>query len=323
VKKLNKKAVVLLSGGLDSTLAVKLMLDQGIEVHALNLTSAFCTCTSKKKEGSCSESVKVAKEFDIPIKVVAKGLDYLEIVKKPKHGYGRAMNPCIDCRIYSFKVAKELMKEIGASFVVTGEVLDQRPMSQRRQIMKTIEKESGLEGLVVRPLCAKFLKPSLPEQEGILDTEKLLGIQGKSRKIQIELADQFNIVDYPCAAGGCRLTEKGYSIKLKDYLDHQSKYSMAELQLLRYGRHKRLADDCRVILGRDEKENEILKNQRIKESLFVEPEHSGPSALIIGCHTEQYTDKVFEMIKKHTSKKLEEYVFHIYVDNKEVEKKIA
>ncbi len=159
---MQRKALALLSGGLDSTLAVKVMLDQGIAVEALNFTSPFCTCTSKNS-GCKSEAVRVAEEFGIPIKVMNKGIEYLEIVRKPRHGYGKGMNPCVDCRIFLLRKAKEYMAESGADFVITGEVLGQRPMSQRRDTLRVIERESGLEGLLLRPLSAKHFKPTIPE----------------------------------------------------------------------------------------------------------------------------------------------------------------
>jgi len=175
------KAVALLSGGLDSTLAVKMIIDQGIEVHALNFTSAFCTCTtSARKAGGCkSESRRVAEEFGIPIKVIIKGDDYIDIIRSPAHGYGKGINPCVDCRIYMFKAAKKYMEEIGASFILTGEVLGQRPMSQRRDTMRIIERDSGLEGLVLRPLCAGHLAPTIAEKEGLVDRKKLLSVAGR------------------------------------------------------------------------------------------------------------------------------------------------
>ena len=184
---MKRKALALLSGGLDSTLAVKMMLDMGIEVEALNFTSPFCTCTGKNS-GCKSEAVRVAQEFDIPIKVIHKGLDYLEIVRNPKHGYGKGVNPCVDCRIYLLQKAKEYMLECGADFVITGEVLGQRPMSQRRDSMRVIERESGLEGLLLRPLSAHHLEPTIPEQEGWVDRERLLAIKRRSRKEQIQQA---------------------------------------------------------------------------------------------------------------------------------------
>src|SRR5512134_3755496 len=155
---MKRKALALLSGGLDSTLAVKVMLEQGIEVEALNFTSPFCTCTGKNA-GCKSEAIRVAEEFGIPIKVMHKGVDYLEVVRKPRHGYGKGMNPCIDCRIFLLRKAKEHMEESGADFVITGEVLGQRPMSQRRHTLDIIERESGLAGKLLRPLSAKHFEP--------------------------------------------------------------------------------------------------------------------------------------------------------------------
>ncbi len=252
---MNKKAVALLSGGLDSTLAIKLMLEQGIEVHALNFLTVFCTCTSK---GCRHQATKVAEQLNVPIKVMNVTEEYMEIVKNPKYPRGRNMNPCIDCRIFTFKKAREFMQEIAASFVITGEVIGQRPMSQRKQAIMTIEKESGLEGLIVRPLSAKFFEPTIPEEEGIINRDKLLDIQGRMRNRQMALASQFGINDYPCPAGGCLLTDKGFSARLKALFETNASYDISDLHLLKIGRHFRISDNLRFIVGRDEKENEKL-----------------------------------------------------------------
>ncbi|MCJ7704102.1 MAG: thiamine biosynthesis protein, partial [Desulfobacterales bacterium] len=174
------KAIALLSGGLDSTLAARLVLDQGIELEALNFMTVFCTCTNKG--ATCLASQKAVETLGIPLRVFNVSEEYLNVVRNPKHGYGSNMNPCIDCRIFMLKKAKVYMEESGASFIVTGEVLGQRPMSQRRDAMRLIEKEAGLEGLILRPLSAQFLPVTLPEREGWIDREKLLNIQGRSRK---------------------------------------------------------------------------------------------------------------------------------------------
>lgn len=254
---MNKKAVALLSGGLDSTLAIKLMLDQGIEVHALNFLTIFCNCTAK---GCSHQATKVAEEFNIPIKVMNITKEYMEVVKNPKFPRGRNMNPCLDCRIFTFKKAKDFMEEIGASFVITGEVMGQRPMSQRKQAIMTIEKESGLEGLIVRPLSAKFFEPTLPEISGAVDRNKLLDIDGRRRTRQMALAKEFGINDYPCPAGGCLLTDKGFSERLKDLLKYDPDYVMSSLYLLKTGRHFRISDNLKFMVGRDAKENEQLMN---------------------------------------------------------------
>jgi len=294
---MDKKAVALLSGGLDSTLAIKLILEQGIEVHALNFLTVFCTCTSK---GCRHQATKVASELNVPIKVMNVTEEYMEVVKNPRHGRGRNMNPCIDCRIFTFKKAKEFMAEIGASFVITGEVIGQRPMSQRKQAIMTIEKESGLKGLIVRPLSAKFFEPTLPEQEGIIERDKLLDIDGRQRKRQIALANELGINDYPCPAGGCLLTDENFSNRLKDLLKHSPDYDISDLHLLKIGRHFRISDNLKFIVGRDEKENERLvtfaKDGDIIFDIMDIPSPIGLARCRGGFKTLPYTQKDIELI---------------------------
>lgn len=280
---LNKKALAFLSGGLDSTLAIKIMLSQGVEIVAVNFTSPFCNCTSQKN-GCPSQAIKIARELGIPIKIIPKGRDYLKIVENPAHGYGRAMNPCIDCRIYMFKKVKELMPLFQASFVITGEVLGQRPMSQHWAALKLIEKESGLAGLILRPLCAKNLPPSLPELAGVVDRDKLLSISGESRKAQISLAADLNIKDYPCPAGGCLLTDQVIAARLKDLFSFFPQYTMGDLHLLRIGRHFRLHPQLKIILGRNEEENKRLQTSLNNPGshLFYPKNFRGPVALSRG-----------------------------------------
>lgn len=262
----NVKAIGLLSGGLDSTLAVKLMIDQGVDVTVLNFVTPFCTCTRK---GCKHEAGRVAKLFDVPVKIISSGKDYLEMVKNPKHGYGRNMNPCIDCRIFMFRKAKQYMKKIGASFIFTGEVLGQRPMSQHKKALKLIEKESDLENLVVRPLSAKLLNPTIPEEKHWIDREKMLSIQGRRRLPQIELADKLDIKDYPCPAGGCRLTDPQYAKRLKEAFEHEED-TIREIRLLKYGRHFRLESGAKVVVGRNEEENRILQKFCDKDDILME-----------------------------------------------------
>ncbi len=280
------KAVALLSGGLDSTLAVKMMIDQGIEVHALNFTSAFCTCSSgssrssKEPRGCKSESRRVAAEFNIPIKVIVKGSDYIDIVRNPRYGYGKGLNPCVDCRIYIFVAARKYMAEIGASFIITGEVIGQRPMSQRRETMRLIEEESGLAGLILRPLCAGHLAPTIPEKTGLVDRSRLLSVSGRSRRPQIALAEELDVLDYPCPAGGCLLTDKIFSKKVGDLLEHNPVVDARDLAMLKIGRHFRF-NGSKVIVGRDEGENEKLKALAGPADMLVEPvEFPGPVAVV-------------------------------------------
>lgn len=303
------KAVALLSGGLDSTLAVKMMIEQGIEVHALNFTSSFCTCNSGgAKEGGCrSESKRVADEFGIPIKVVVKGLDYIEIVRNPKHGYGKGINPCVDCRIFMFRQAKEFMKEIGASFIITGEVLGQRPMSQRKEAFRVIERESGLEGLILRPLSAKQLEPTIPEKEGLVDREKLLDVLGRSRKPQMELADELDINDYPCPSGGCLLTDKIFSKKVRDLLVNKQDVTKKDLVLLKAGRHFRF-EGLKIIIGRNESDNIKVKNLiQPGDTLIEAVDFPGPVALICGNATEKAREFAGSLVVKYALEKAGEH----------------
>lgn len=246
------KALALLSGGLDSTLAIRVIQEQGIEVIALNFVTVFCRCTS---HGSCKlEAVKVSEKFGIPIKVINTTERFLELVKKPKYGYGKNMNPCIDCRINIFRIAGEYMREIGADFIITGEVLGQRPMSQRKEAMRIIDREANLIGLVLRPLCAKHMEPTIPEKSGLVDREKLLNIRGRSRKDQIQLADVFQIKDYPCSAGGCLLTDPEFAHRMRD-LVNTCDASVNDVNLLKVGRHFRFDSETKVIVGRNEDDN--------------------------------------------------------------------
>lgn len=297
---MRRKAIALLSGGLDSTLAVKVLLDQGITVEALNFTSPFCTCTGKNA-GCKSEAVRVAEEFKIPIKVMHKGVDYLEMLKNPKHGYGKGMNACIDCRVYLLKKAKQYMLDSGADFVFTGEVLGQRPMSQRRDTLRIIEKESGLEGLLLRPLSAKHFKPTIPEIEGWVDREKLLSIQGRSRKEQFELAAELDVKNYPCPAGGCLLTDPSFVGKVRDVFDHSRALNPRDFRLLKLGRHFRIGERTKVIIGRNDAENQLLE-QAVQQGEATLRWNGGPSPLaaLLGESSDQLIAQAGQVLLRYT-----------------------
>jgi tRNA-uridine 2-sulfurtransferase len=252
---MNNKAVALFSGGLDSILAIKIMLEQGIEIMALHFSSAFCD--SKSKSGQ-KYLVKSTDYLKVPVKIMDITEEFMDIIKNPRYGRGSNMNPCIDCRIFTFKKAKAYMEDIGASFIVTGEVVGERPMSQTKRAISLIEKKSGLDGLIVRPLSAKMLKPSLPEVSGVVMREKLFDIQGRRRDIQIALAEKFGIKEYPNPAGGCLLTDKRFSDKLKDLLSRGRYNDPEDIEILKTGRHFKISDHARLIVGRDEKENNAL-----------------------------------------------------------------
>jgi tRNA U34 2-thiouridine synthase MnmA/TrmU len=248
-------AIVLLSGGLDSTLAARLIIEQGIETEAVNFTSVFHTSETGK---TIAAAQSAADKLGIRLTTFEISEDIIKMVKDPRYGYGSNMNPCIDCRIFIFKKAAEYMKKSGGSFLVTGEVLGQRPMSQRKDAMRIIERDSGLKGLVLRPLSAKMLDPTIPEKEGVVDRERLLAIDGRSRKTQIQLARDFDINDYPAPAGGCLLTDPGFANRMKDLMRHKPDFTIDDIRLLKIGRHFRLTPDAKVVIGRNKEENNSL-----------------------------------------------------------------
>ena len=298
---MNKRAVALFSGGLDSMLAIKIMLEQGIEVHALNFLTIFCTCTAK---GCMHQATKASKELGVLLKIMDITEEYMELVKHPRHGRGRAMNPCIDCRIFTFKKAKEFMKEIGASFVITGEVLGERPMSQRRNAIEIIEEKSGLKDLILRPLSAKLFEPSMPERTGIVDRNRLLDIQGRKRDRQIGLAKELGVNDYPCPAGGCLLTDAGFSKRLKDLFKYKPDYDINDLHILKTGRQFRLNDSTKLFVGRDERENEVLLSfAKLGDYVFDVIDIPSPIALVRGTAGEREIDLASSIIARYSDSK--------------------
>jgi hypothetical protein len=271
------KAIGLLSGGLDSTLAVKLVQEQGIEVIAVKFASPFCQCDS----GGCCHAAEVARQMGLELKTFPKGEDYLDVVRRPKHGYGTAMNPCIDCRIFMFRKAKAYMEETGAAFLFTGEVLGQRPMSQRRNTIGLIEREAGLEGKIVRPLSAQHFEPTEAERNGWLDRAKLLDIHGRGRRPQLALAEAYGLTGFGCPAGGCLLTDKNFAAKLRDLFAHRERVTMRDINLLKIGRHFR-AGEFKLVCARDEAECEALRRRSEEgEGWLLKPvDCAGPAVLL-------------------------------------------
>jgi tRNA U34 2-thiouridine synthase MnmA/TrmU len=272
------KALAMLSGGLDSRLAAKLILDQGIDVVAINFTSPFCMCNQK---GRCV-SADAAKQLGIPLKTIPKGEEYIKVIRNPKHGYGSGINPCLDCRIFTLKKAKRYARKISAKFIFTGEVSDQRPMSQRARAMRIIEKESGLEGELLRPLSAKLLPETEAEKKGWVDRSKLLGLKGRTRRPQIRLARKFGLVDYPCPAGGCLLTYKEFAKKARDLFSHKKTITLRDMIILKYGRHFRSGKN-KIIVGRREDENKALQALKSPtDYVFEVPDIGSPITLLQG-----------------------------------------
>ena len=302
------KAVALLSGGLDSTLAVTLMLEQGIGVLAVNFVSPFCAC-SPRHEGSCHMATQVARSLGVEIRVFSKGMDYLRIVEHPLFGRGRGMNPCIDCRIYKLRKAGQIMDETGATFVITGEVLGQRPMSQHRAALELIEKESGLKGKLLRPLSAHLLDPTEPELSGLVDRSKLLAIQGRSRKEQLSLAQAQGVEVFGCPAGGCLLTDPVIAGRMNDLFLNCPDWNMQDARLTTVGRHFRLDDKLKVILGHNEEEN--MRLSQIGGSLVPRLElsdHPGPLALLKGDLEEGHRASLGKLIRYFARKVKDESV---------------
>lgn len=266
------KGLSLLSGGLDSQLAVCVLRAAGAYVEGVTFATPFFQPDSAKK---------AAAALDLPLHVVDFTDDEIALVENPPHGFGGAMNPCIDCHARMIARAGEMMTARGFDFVSTGEVLNQRPMSQNKQSLGVVEKCSGLKGRLLRPLCAQLLEPTIPEQEGLIDRSKLLALSGRRREPQMALAAQFGLVDYPSPAGGCKLTEKGFGRRLKDLLDHEGLRERRLVELLNIARRFRLPGGTGVILGRDAQENRTLQERLAPSDTLVAPVSvPGPTAIL-------------------------------------------
>ena len=263
------KAISLLSGGLDSLLAARVVQDQGVEVLALHFISPFFGSALRGKEREAEELYK--KNFGINARVVDVSDEYLEVVGDPKYGYGKNFNPCIDCKIFLFKKALLVMKDEGAKFLITGEVLGQRPMSQRRDTLNIIARDMGEGDILLRPLCAKLLKPTRAEEEGWVDREKLYGFSGRSRKPQMALAEELGIAGYPTPAGGCSLTDPIQAKRMSTYFEVTSlgRRTPGDIRLLLTGRPFRFPGGSILTLGRNEGENKFLLGLKGEGDEFV------------------------------------------------------
>jgi tRNA-uridine 2-sulfurtransferase len=293
----NVKAIAMISGGLDSTLALALVKRQGIEVKAINFYTGFCITETQRRKGGRSdgtvprnEALRAAADLEVDIEYVdLSESGYLDMLVNPRYGYGANANPCVDCRIFMMQRAREIMEREQAAFVFTGEVLGQRPKSQRRDTLRTIERESGLDGRLLRPLSAKLLPPTIPEREGLVDRARLEDISGRSRLRQMALAKELGISDWPQPAGGCcYLTDESFARKFFDVLDareatgEERRIRRDDVVLLSTGRHFRLSPRAKLIVGRSEVENAILDGYAGGRARLEARGVSGPVALVEG-----------------------------------------
>ena len=292
------RCIALLSGGLDSMLAIRIMQEQGIEVEALNFKTMFTCCQDL--------SAQVARDLGVNLTIIGQEDDYLDLVRNPEYGYGKGANPCVDCRIYMFERAKKFMHQVDAQFIISGEVVGQRPMSQKRSDLDTISYQSGLEDLLLRPLSAKLLPPTKPEREGLVDREKLYGVQGRSRKFLIELAHKYNLKDIPTPSTGCSLTEPEFGRKVHDLIQIQVDDQPWDYDALNVGRHLRWNENTKVILGRDHQENLKLeymhKMEDATSSALIEPlSFKGPTALVTGPANEDSISYALGLVYRYGS----------------------
>ncbi len=291
-----RKAAALISGGLDSLLAARVIQEQGIHIEGINFYTGFCveghTHAIRKKDRAKpkrNNALWVAEQLGIKLHIIDIIEEYKDIVINPRHGYGANLNPCLDCKIFMVQKAREWIENKGFDFIITGEVIGQRPKSQRKDTMPVVARESGADDLLLRPLCAKNLEPTLPEREGWVDRNKLYDFEGRSRKPQMALAKRFGFEDYAQPAGGCCfLTDAQYSHKLADLWKSRGerRYELDDIMLLKVGRHIRPRPHFKLIIGREDGENRFLEGYRKQYAHMFPVSHKGPLVLVDG-ETEQ------------------------------------
>ena len=307
------KGIGLLSGGLDSAVAASLVRDAGADVSCVHFFTGFCVTghnsrVGRKNRPIANSALQVAAEAAIPVEIIDIAKDYLPVVLNPRFGYGRNMNPCIDCRIFMLVKAKEYMEKVGGDFVFTGEVLGQRPKSQLKRKMRIVDRETGLEGRLLRPLSAKLLPPTIVEEEGRLDRSKFHDIHGRGRKRQIALAKKYGIKRFAQPAGGCCfLTDKTYTKKFRDIIKHSDGcgFELEDIFILGVGRHFRFSPGLKVVVGRDETENNFLMQYSGEYWLATANGFAGPTAMIIGDVTGEELESIAAVVARYSSGKNE------------------
>lgn len=269
------RAISLFSGGLDSTLAARVVSEQGIEVIALHADIGFGGIGDKKEHLQ-----KMARQADATLKIVDVKEEFLQkVLFTPKYGYGKNFNPCIDCHGFMFALAKQMMQELDASFLLSGEVMGQRPMSQNKLALRSVVNISDTKDILLRPLSAKLLEPTLPERQGWVDRQKLYDFHGRGRNPQLALAKEFGIIEYESPAGGCLLTDVGFSNRLKEFVKHES-LTVEDIDLLKAGRHIRLPGGSKLVVGRNKADNEKLEQVKADNFFKITQDKTGPLSLI-------------------------------------------
>lgn len=302
---MNRKAIALISGGLDSLLAARAVMEQGIEVLGVAFVMQFASRNVRLFREHVAEA---AAEAGIPTRFMDISEDFLEIVKNPRYGYGSNLNPCIDCKILMLNHAKKIMQEENAGFVITGEVLGERPMSQRKDALNIIKKNSSLEGYLLRPLSAKLLEETVPEREGVIDREKLLDISGRSRERQLALAKKYNLRKFFTPAGGCLLTDPIFARRLKDLMTGGD-LTADNVALLKYGRHFRLENAAKAVVGRNERDNKGIQALKRPDDVIMRLRaRPGPYVLVRGSAGSGNIEKAASLAVSHSKSKNEKNV---------------
>jgi tRNA U34 2-thiouridine synthase MnmA/TrmU len=294
---MKSRCVALLSGGLDSMLAIRIMQQQGVEVEAVNFQTLFTCCRD--------QAGQAARELDVRLTVIRQEDDYLDLLRHPRFGYGRGANPCVDCRIYMFQRAKRFMQQVDAQWIVSGDVLGQRPMSQKRRDLEVIAHHSQLDGLLLRPLSAKLFLPTQAESAGWVDRQRLYAFRGRGRKELIELARSFGLTRIPPPSTGCALTEPKFSTKVHDLIQLDPASRSWDFELLRLGRHFRTNQNTKVIVGRNAEDNDRLRDMfqspSAHRATLMEPENFvGPTALLVGTYNERTSQLAGGLILRHS-----------------------